>query len=438
MSLWPTNKANTFSIAGTSKLAARTQFTGFLSYGVWSNDSALQPFTINSRLPVLPLPRATTEASANVFATNFNITSRPADDWRLTARLRTYNFDNQMPEAAIPQYVSYDTSVSTSLTGGPHIMSHARGTLTADATWTGLQPVALGVGFTRNHGGYVHRIYSDTDENVITLTADAATLPWGSIRGQAEFSDRTGSGLDEASLVQIGEQPQMRHYDVANRQRRKFEGQIDLYPTETWNISVNAGVGKDDYDESYFGLQESTFRLAGVALDFQQPNGLGAGASYNSERYSGFHVSRSAGSDAEFVDPARDWTTDSKESVHYFSLYLTPPRIGRNTESRLVYDFSDARANYIYGIPPNSPLVPPNQLPEAYNKLQELRAEVRHRLSRRLAATVSYAFENFKVYDFAMDPSVVDSIVQPSSLVLGYVYRPYTTHSAVVGLLYLW
>ena len=124
--------------------------------------------------------------------------------------------------------------------------------------------------------------------------------------------------------------------------------------------------------------------------------------------------------------------------MHYFSLYLTPPRMGRNTEARFVYDYSDARANYVYGIAPGSPLVPPNQLPEAYNTLQELRAEVRHRLSSRLAATVSYAFENFKVYDFAMDPSVVDGIVQPSSLVLGYVYRPYTTHSAVVSLLYFW
>ena len=55
-----------------------------------------------------------------------------------------------------------------------------------------------------------------------------------------------------------------------------------------------------------------------------------------------------------------------------------------------------------------------------------------------LRPTVSYAFENFKVYDFAMDPTVVDGIVQPSSLVLGYVYRPYTTHSAVVSLLYFW
>jgi hypothetical protein len=124
--------------------------------------------------------------------------------------------------------------------------------------------------------------------------------------------------------------------------------------------------------------------------------------------------------------------------LHYVSFYVTPPRFGTKTEARLIYDFSDARANYVYGLAPGGPLVLPNQLPEAYNTLHELRAEFRHRLTRRLAATGSYAFENFKVDDFAMDPSVVDSIIQPSSLVLGYVYRPYTTHTAVVGLLYLW
>ena len=438
MALWPTNQAHTFSVAGSSRLAARTQFTGFLSYGVWSNDSTLQPFTINSQLPVIALPRPTTEAAANVFSTNLAVVSRPADDWRVTARLRTYNFDNQMPATTITNYVSYDSSMSTSHTNGPFVYSHARGSITADATWTGLQSVALGVGYARNHGGYVHRIFADTNEDVFTLTADAVSLPWGSIRAQAEFSDRSGSDLDEASLVQIGEQPALRHYDIANRQRRKFEGQLNLFPSELWNVSVNAGVGTDEYGDSYFGLQESSFRVAGVALDFARPNGLGAGASYNYERYAGFHVSRSSGSETEFVDPARDWTTDSSENVHYFSLYLTPPRFGRNTEARLVYDISDARANYVYGIAPGSPLVPPNQLPEAYNTLQELRVELRQRLSRRLAATVSYAFEDFNVYDFALDPSVVDSIVQPSSLVLGYVYRPYTTHSAVVGLLYMW
>jgi hypothetical protein len=59
-------------------------------------------------------------------------------------------------------------------------------------------------------------------------------------------------------------------------------------------------------------------------------------------------------------------------------------------------------------------------------------------LSTRLAATVSYLYEPFRVFDFALDPSVVNGIVQPSSLVLGYVYRPYTAHAVSFGVRYLW
>ena len=64
--------------------------------------------------------------------------------------------------------------------------------------------------------------------------------------------------------------------------------------------------------------------------------------------------------------------------------------------------------------------------------------DVRHRLNGRLAATLSYVYEPYRIYDFAFDPSVINGIVQPSSLVLGYTYRPYTTNSVVFGVLYYW
>jgi hypothetical protein len=73
-----------------------------------------------------------------------------------------------------------------------------------------------------------------------------------------------------------------------------------------------------------------------------------------------------------------------------------------------------------------------------FNKLQQLHVDVRHRLTNRAVLAFSYLYEPFRVFDFAFDPSVVDSIVQPSSLVLGYVYRPYTANSFSVGLRYYW
>jgi MtrB/PioB family decaheme-associated outer membrane protein len=437
MALWPSNSAQTISAAGYTKFARRTQLTGAVSYGFWNNDQPLQPFTINSALPQFPLPRTTAEAEARVLSTNLNLVSRPSNEWSFRTRVRRYDYENKTGHVDIPQFINYDTSVKESSTGGPEPYAHSRTTFDADATWSGLQPLALTAGYAHNSGGYDFRIFDDTGEHVLQLTADALGSQWVTFRAQYEFADRTGSGLNEDLLVQIGEQPQMRHYDIADRTRHRFTGQVDLVPAETWTFSVTGGLGQDDFDDTYFGLQESTFRLFGAAADFRLPTGLGAGVSYNYERYAGLQQSRSANPGQE-MDPLRDWTVDSTENVNYFSIYVTPPRIGRRTELRLSYDYSFAEGSYLYATVPGGPLTPPNQLPNVFNKLQQLHADVRHRLSDRLAATFSYLYEPFRVYDFAFDPTVVDGIVQPSSLVMGYVYRPYTAHSAVVGLKCFW
>jgi hypothetical protein len=170
--------------------------------------------------------------------------------------------------------------------------------------------------------------------------------------------------------------------------------------------------------------------------DYQFAGGLVVGGMYNYERYTGGQQSRSASPGDQANDPNRNWTVDSRETVHYFSIYATPPRIGKNTEARLSYDFAHSYGDYVYAVGPALPA--PSQLPEVYNKLQDFRLDVRHRLNGRLAATFEYVYEPYRIFDFAFDPSVIDSIVQPSSLVLGYTYRPYTAHTAIIGILYYW
>ena len=101
MSLWPSNSAQTISFGGYTKLAHKTQVTGFFSYGLWSNDEPLQPFTINSALPPIALPRANTDGEAHVFSTNLNLTSHPSTDWRFSARFRNYTYANHMPATRI-------------------------------------------------------------------------------------------------------------------------------------------------------------------------------------------------------------------------------------------------------------------------------------------------------------------------------------------------
>ena len=439
MSLWPSNSAQTISFGGYSKLAHKTQVTGFFSYGLWSNDEPLQPFTINSALPVIALPRTNADAEAHVFSTNLNLTSHPTTDWRFGARFRNYTYANHMPATSITNYNNYDSGSSTTPTGGPDLYAHDRTTFDADATWDKLKPLALTVGYTHNANGYDARIFQSSGEDVFRVSADAVGSSWATFRVLYEVGSRTGSGLDEKALTAIGEHPEMRHYDLADRTRNRFTGQVDIVPSDVWMFSVSGGILHDDYGDTVFGLQKSNGSSFSLAADYHLPNGMGAGGTYNFERYTGLQQSHEGDSSAaQFNDPLRNWTSDAKETVHYFSIYATPPRIGRNTEVRVSYDFSHAAANNVYTIPAGSPIATPNQLPEVFNKLQQLHIDARHRLTKNLAASFSYLYEPLKIFDYAFDPSVVNGIVQPSSLVMGYVYRPYTANSFVFGLRYLW
>ena len=78
----------------------RSSRTGHSSRARWrsagaNNNEDLLPFTINSALPQFTLPRQTAEASAHTVATNVDLVSRPADDWRFSARFRRYDYNNR-------------------------------------------------------------------------------------------------------------------------------------------------------------------------------------------------------------------------------------------------------------------------------------------------------------------------------------------------------
>ena len=65
-------------------------------------------------------------------------------------------------------------------------------------------------------------------------------------------------------------------------------------PTEALTFSVSGGVGSDEFDDSYFGLQDAGFRNVTISADYMTPHGFGVGGSYDYERYSGLQRSRSA------------------------------------------------------------------------------------------------------------------------------------------------
>ena len=278
MALWPSNSAQTISVAGYTKFARKTQLTGFISFGSWSNDEPLQPFTINATLPQLALPARTPTRRRQVFSTNLNLVSRPVDRLAVQrAAARVYDYNNQTPHAAIPEFINYDTSVKTSSTGGPELYAHSRTTFDADATWSGLSRWRVTVGYTRNNGGYDFRIFESTARMCFRLTADAVGSQW-SRSGRNTSSPIAAAPASTRPCWRSASSPPCVTTTSPTGRGIDSPGRWTSSPTTLWTFSASTGFGKDDYDDSYFGLQESTFRTFSLGADFRQPNGLGAQA----------------------------------------------------------------------------------------------------------------------------------------------------------------
>jgi hypothetical protein len=178
-----------------------------------------------------------------------------------------------------------------------------------------------------------------------------------------------------------------------------------------------------------FGLRSNDNQGYQIVFDYVPNPSVSLGASYEWEKYTPLQASRQANPGVQFDDPTRDWTTHADDTASTLNASLDLIKLLRKTDIRMAYDLSHARSLYIYGIPPNSTLAPPVQLPPVVNELQRATVDVRYHFTKHVGAGVVYWYDKYTVNDFAMNPQTLNTIAQPSFLMIGYIYRPYPANT---------
>lgn len=438
--IWPDTNLNAGSASGLLNLPAHSRATAYVSIGNWSQNNPLVPFTINSALPVIPLDRPTAQAEARVTAMAYTLNSKLTNDLWLNARYRSYDYDNRTPVFKVTRTVTYDTSVTTFPEGGTSPYSYKRRTFDADASLTPVRYAALRAGYTHEVIDQSFRSFDTTTEDVLRLSADAMGTNWLTLRAVYEHGKRVGSGFDEQALDDIGEQVSLRQFDISDRNSDRFSTIIQIMPTSTLSFSGTVSAGREDRTspQPTFGLRNNDSRGYSLGIDFVPRDAISLGVEYMYEKYTALQASRQANPGPQFDDPTRDWTTDSDDKAQTLTASIDLLKVIKRTDVRLTYNFSRADSTYVYGVPPNSTLTPPVQLPPLYNKLQRATADLRYYLTTHLAVGAAYWFDKYDVNDYAFNPSTLSSIAQPSFLMLGYLYRPYTANTLWGRLTYLW
>jgi MtrB/PioB family decaheme-associated outer membrane protein len=438
MALWPNSTLNAGSISGLVKLPASSQATAYVSLGNWSQNDALIPFTTNAALPQIPLDRPTADTSARVTATALSFNSRPIEHVWLNARFRSYDFDNRTPVFHVSNTVAYDTSVAAFGEGGTSPYSFTRKSADIDASWTPITFAAFRVGYTHEAVDQTFRTFDTTTENTVRLSADATGVQWLTVRAVYEHAQRAGSGLDEQTLDDIGEQVSLRQFDISDRNSNRFSGIVIVTPVPSVSFNATAFVGREDRPGTVFGLRSNDNTGGSIGFDFIPSNAVSVGASYEYETYSALQASRQANPGPQFNDPTRDWTTDSADHAHTFAASADLLKLWSKTDVRIAYDLSRAESVYVFGLATNSTIPPVAQLPPVRNTRNRLTVDGRYALTPRVAIGVVYWYEKYAVDDFAFSPATLNTIAQPAFVALGYLYRPYTANTMSARVTYFW
>ena len=451
--LWPTNHMFTYSVTGAYKLPAHSRAAASIIIGQTDQNADLVAPTVNSALfATMPtLERTTAEAKADTVAMVYNFSSRPNEYVSFNARYRYYDYSNKTAPFETTPLVG-DWSVGTGLIENEPA-SIKRSTFDADGTVSPIRYLNLNFGFTREDADRTFRIFEKTAEDSYRVMLDSVGNQYVTLRTKYEHAKREGSHFDEALLEEVGEQPETRHYDVANRTRDRVTAIVTVTPVAYLALNGSVGTGNDKYEDTGFGLLKNDTRNWSLGGTVAPNEKINLGLEYGYEKVTSQQYSRTANppsaTDVTFYDPTRDWWVDQGDKVHTITASADFLKCVRKTDFRFIYNLSDGSTDYVYSMKPEQKVfttVPLTQLQPLKNWLTDARVDVMYYVRPNLALGGVYAYEEYRVEDFSLNTTVLN-VLNPvnassgafaSSIYSGYVYRPYKANTVWVRMTYLW
>jgi MtrB/PioB family decaheme-associated outer membrane protein len=452
MALWPDNTLQ--YLHGTASIATpgRGRLTGYAAIGDSRQNQALLPHTINSQIPVVPLERATADMQIRNTLFNVQYSARPLTHFSVLARYRYLDLDNRTAHFETLGRVRFDGVLDDAAAAPePEFYSIRRKNFDVDGTFHLVRFTALRVGFSNAVADRTLRVIEENEENTFRVSLDTMGNRWVTVRALYEDARRNAIHTHEELLAEFGEQPEMRHYDVADRDRKRGTLLFTLQPFDVLGFNASAGVGREEYPDSGFGLQAYDSDQYSVGVDFVPTDRVSVNAMYAWENYASLTESRTANPapDPGFSDPRRNWFADYTGKVKNFDAAVDLLEVAPRTDVRVGVNWSDVTDTYTFVLPANTVLPAPRQLPAVINELVRGTFDLSYRITPRIRIGGSYWYEDYYTEDFALGSQIISDIalptiqpgatpVAPTTVLLGYQYRPYTAHTGMLRLTYLW
>jgi len=464
MALWPSNNANQVFFNGAVKVLKNTKITGSFSYGRFSQNGRLLPFTINTALanPIVgntfnanQAPRATALAKANITSFDLGLNSRllktNAFSVFLNAGYRYYDYGNKTEPLDIPGFAVAD-QIFTAEAETIEPYSFMRTKAFADLSVHMVENTSFKVGYStskiqRRLGAEVEGAEENkSHEDTFKVSADTHQLDWLTVRVSYLSSRRKWSldGIEVLYPIPPDSPPgtpqfNFKRYYEANRNRDAYSFLLGFSLIKNLDLELSYMLGRDKYPTTDYGLLKDDFDVYSADLTYALGQASSVYALYSHEVYTNDQASRQSGATIS-IDPLSDWSALFKDKGDTYGGGFNTVLVKNKLSFDLSYTYSRMKGlSSLYSPPGGSPDVAVNFVHGIDStKLQMLKGQLLWKFTARLSIAFGYWYEQYDLDDITRNDYKVDWVVAGNGMYLGALEPGYKYHVGSVKFIYSW
>jgi MtrB/PioB family decaheme-associated outer membrane protein len=271
----------------------------------------------------------------------------------------------------------------------------------------------------------------DVERNLQERTETEADRLWTKFRASAggvvdatllvAHEDRDGSAYGTPTS---GQNPLMRKYYLADRNRDEVEFRLGLVPADTVNIGMTSRYAENRYKDAAIGLQETS----NLAWTFDGSVAFGNGNSVYAA-YTRETVGADLANSQNFGDP--NWSGHSDDEFDTFVAGLDMPRLTDRLGLNVDFTYADSTGENVVAIDNTTQDGP---FPNLATELTSLRVTLDYQWRESTTIRVGYWYENYDASDWSLQG--VDPATVPNLLSLGADPFDYDVNTVMVSIVY--
>ncbi len=270
----------------------------------------------------------------------------------------------------------------------------------------------------------VERNYTEreeTEDSALWAKLNIRAIPKTVVDLKASYETRDGSTYDSLEATSIEENPLLRKFYLADRNRNGLELRVNHTPLQWLTVDFDAHYNNDDYDSTLIGLTGVQDYGYNVQLSAQLSNRLNVFASAGQQ----WIESDMAGSQA-YASP--DWYTDVDDEFIDLNIGFTYDGL---MDDRLSiggnYQFANSASDTLITTTTNQPYG------NYYSYSHNLELYGRYALNERMGLKLSYQYERYYDTDYAE----VSPYAVPGLVTLGELNHNYNAHLLMLTFSYM-